>query len=60
MSPAEYIAVEFDFFEIFNKDPQKLKKDELRKEIKLESQEMVENLKGIIRKIIDVYEHEEI
>ncbi|MBT2571476.1 hypothetical protein [Planococcus sp. ISL-110] len=60
MSPAEYIAVEFDFFEIFNKDPQKLKKDELRKEIKLESQKMVEHLKEIIRKIIDVYEHEEI
>ena len=60
ISPVEYIAINSDFFEKFNKDPQKLKKDELRTEIKLQSQHLVEYLKQIIRKIIDVYEHEEI
>ncbi|WP_137744600.1 hypothetical protein [Robertmurraya siralis] len=60
MSPAEYIALHYDFFEIFNEDKQKLLKFELREEINLKSQEIIDELKGIIRKIVKTYEIEEI
>jgi hypothetical protein len=60
MKPAEYIALHYDFFEIFNTDEQKLLKFELREEIISKSQEIIEDLKGIIRRIVKTYETEEI
>ncbi|WP_210367872.1 hypothetical protein [Bacillus sp. REN3] len=60
MSPAEYIAIHYDFFETFNADEQKLLKYELREEIIFKSQEIIDDLKGIIRKIVKTYETEEI
>ncbi|CAH0309058.1 hypothetical protein SRABI96_04908 [Peribacillus sp. Bi96] len=60
MSPAEYMALNYDFFNIYNTDTQKLRKDELREEIILKSQEVIQDLKDVIRRIVLIYEVEEI
>lgn len=60
ISPAEYIALHYDFFEIFNSDSQIIKKIELKGEIIDKSQEIISDLKGIIKKIVKTYEVEEI
>jgi len=60
MSSAEYIALNYDFFKIFNADTQKVRKYELREEIIFKSQEVIEDLKEVIRKIVQIYEVEEI
>ncbi|MEK4533106.1 hypothetical protein [Solibacillus sp. FSL K6-1554] len=60
MSPAEYIALHYNFFEIFNSDIQITKKIELEEEIIDKSQELISDLKGIIKKIVKTYEVEEI
>ncbi|MDW0118613.1 hypothetical protein QTL97_16935 [Sporosarcina thermotolerans] len=60
MSPAEYMALNYDFFKIFNADTQKIRKYELREEIIFKSQEVIEDLKEVIRKIVQIYEVEEV
>lgn len=60
ISPAEYIALHYDFFEIFNSDSQIIKKIELKGEIIDKSQEIISDLKVIIKKIVKTYEVEEI
>lgn len=60
ISPTEYIALHYDFFEIFNSDSQLIKKIELKEEIIDKSQEIISDLKGIIKKIVKTYEVEEI
>lgn len=60
MSPAEYMALNYDFFKMYNTDSQKLKKYEYREEIIFKSQEVIEDLKEVIRKIVEAYEAEEV
>ncbi|WGT39277.1 hypothetical protein QH639_00125 [Lysinibacillus sp. 1 U-2021] len=60
MSLAEYIALHYDFFKIFNSDSQIIKKIELKEEIIEKSGEIISDLKGIIKKIVKTYEVEEI
>ncbi|PRS31715.1 hypothetical protein C6W19_21675 [Bacillus sp. RJGP41] len=60
MSPAEYIALNYDFFNLYNSDTQKLRKDQLREEIIFKSQEVIQDLKDVIRRIVQIYEVEEI
>lgn len=59
ISPAEYMALN-DFFKRFNADTQTINKNNLRKEIIENTQEIIKVLKEIIRKIVDRYEVEEI
>ena len=56
MLPEEYIAVHYDFFEMYNNDDRIKRKKELREEIIYTSQEIVQALKEIIEKIIKIYE----
>lgn len=60
MSPAEYIAYQYDFFEIFNKEEKIVKKYEMKEEITLLSQFIVHELKERIEKIVKTYEVEHI
>lgn len=60
MSSAEYMALNWDFYKIFNVDTEKLRKYELREEIIFKSQEVIEDLKVLIRKIVRIYEVEEV
>lgn len=59
ISPAEYMALN-DFFNRFNADIQTIKKNKLRKEIIENTHQIIKELKEIIRKIVDIYEVEEI
>lgn len=58
MLPEEYIALNYDFFEIYNNDERFKKKYQLHEEIICTSQAVVESLKEIIDQIIRVYEVE--
>lgn len=60
MSPEEYMAYQYDFFEIYNSDERIKLKYDLREDIIYKSQEIVEELKEIIEKIVRVYEVEQI
>lgn len=56
--PEEYIALHYDFFEIYNNDERIKKKYELREEIIYMSQAIVQSLKETIDQIIKIYEVE--
>ncbi|MDB2178136.1 hypothetical protein [Blautia wexlerae] len=58
--PEEYIALHYDFFEIYNNDERIKKKYELREEIIYMSQAIVQSLKETIDQIIKIYEAEEL
>ena len=58
MSPEEYIALHYDFFDIYNNDDRIKKKYELREEIIYTSQAIVQSLKDIINQIVKIYEVE--
>ena len=58
--PEEYIALHYDFFEIYNNDERIKKKYELREEIIYMSQAIVQSLKETIDQIIKIYESEEL
>lgn len=58
--PEEYIALHYDFFEIYNNDERIKKKYELREEIIYMSQAIVQFLKETIDQIIKIYEAEEL
>lgn len=58
MLPEEYMAYQYDFFEIYNADERIKQKYELREEIIYTSQAIIEKLKEIIGKIVRVYEVE--
>lgn len=60
MSPEEYIAYKYDFFEIFNKEERIVRKYKLKEEITLLSQFIVQKLKERIEKIVRIYEVEQI
>lgn len=60
MLPEEYIALHYDFFEIYNNDERIKKKYELREEIIYMSQAIVQSLKETIDQIIKIYEAEEL
>ena len=60
MSPAEYIALSYDFFKKYNADTQTLRKYELGEEIIAKFQDIIQDLKDVIRKIVCIYEVEEI
>lgn len=60
MRPAEYMALNYDFFKKFNADTQVLKKYVLKEDITYKSQDVLQELKEIIRKIVRIYEVEEI
>lgn len=60
MSPEEYMAYYYDFFDRYNNDERIKKKYELREEIVYTSQSLVEDLKVLIDKIVRIYEIEEI
>lgn len=56
--PEEYIALHYEFFEIYNNDERIKKKYELREEIIYTSQAIVQSLKETIDQIIKIYELE--
>jgi len=56
--PEEYIALHYEFFEIYNNDERIKKKYELREEIIYTSQAIVQSLKETIDQIIKIYEVE--
>lgn len=58
MLPEEYIALNYDFFDLYNNDERIKKKYELREEIIYTSQSIVQSLKETIDQIIKVYEVE--
>lgn len=58
MLPEEHMALQYDFFEIYNKDERIKKKYELREEIIYTSQAIVQSLKETIDQIIKIYEVE--
>ena len=58
--PEEYIALHYDFFELYNNDERIKKKYELREEIIYMSQAIVQSLKETIDQIIKIYEAEEL
>lgn len=60
MLPEEYMAYQYDFFEIYNADEKIKQKYELREEIIYTSQDIVEELKERIGKIVRVYEVEQV
>lgn len=60
MLPEEYMAYQYDFFEIYNDDESIKQKYELREEIIYTSQAVVEELKERIGKIVRVYEVEQV
>ena len=60
IAPEEYIAYQYDFFEEFNKNEKVLKKYEIKEEIILLSQSLVQELKERIEKIVKIYEVEQI
>lgn len=60
MLPEEYMAYNYDFFELYNSSKEIQRKYELREEIIYTSQGVVETLKEIIDKIVRVYEVEEV
>lgn len=60
MLPEEYIAYHYDFFELYNSNEKIKKKYELREEIIYTSQDIVEDLKETIDKIVRIYEVEKI
>lgn len=60
MPPEDYIAYQYDFFEIFNKEERIVKKYEIKEEIILLSQSIVQELKERIEKIVKTYEVEQI
>ncbi|MGF6990527.1 hypothetical protein M2150_001792 [Lachnospiraceae bacterium PM6-15] len=60
VSPEEYMAYRYDFFDIYNNSKKIKRKYELREEIIYCSQALIEELKEIIGKIVRVYEVEEI
>lgn len=60
MSPAEYMAYHYDFFQEYN-DNEKIKsKYKLQEEIIYTSQAIVQELKDIIEKIVRIYEVEKV
>lgn len=59
MLPEEYIALNFDFFEKYNKDDRIERKHFLREEIIYNTQAIVQELKEHIEKITKKYEFEE-
>lgn len=58
MLPEEYIALHYDFFDLYNNDERIKKKYELREEIIYTSQAIVQSLKETIDQIIKIYEVE--
>lgn len=58
MLPEEYMALNYDFFELYNNDERIKKKYELREEIIYTSQAIVQSLKETINQIIKIYEVE--
>lgn len=60
IKPAEYIALNYDFFNGFHTKSQTLRKYELRNEIIEKSIVITKDIKKIIRKIVRIYEIEEI
>ena len=58
MLPEEYIALHYDFFDLYNNDERIKKKYELREEIIYTSQAVVQSLKETIDQIIKIYEVE--
>lgn len=58
MLPEEYIALNYDFFDIYNNNDKIKNKYKLREEIIYTSQAITQNLKEIIYKIIENYEVE--
>lgn len=58
--PEEYIALHYDFFDVYNNDERIKRKYELREEIIYTSQSIVQTAKEIIEKIIKIYEVEEL
>lgn len=60
MSPEEYIAYNYDFFSLYNKNSEVKKKYELREEIIYSCQAIVQDLKDAIEKIVNKYEKEDI
>lgn len=58
--PSEYIAYNYDFFDSFNKAPKTIEKYQLREEIIELSQKIIEELEGIVEKIVCKYEKENI
>lgn len=58
MLPEEYIALHYDFFDLYNADERIKKKYELREEIIYTSQSIVQSLKETIDQIIKIYEVE--
>ena len=60
MLPEEYMALNYDFFEIYNNDERIKKKYELQEDIIYTSQSIIQSLKEIICQIVQKYEVEEI
>lgn len=60
MLPEEYIAYNYDFFDLYNKNEKIIKKYDLREEIIYSSQAIVEALKELIDKIVKIYEVENV
>lgn len=60
LNPAEYMAYKYDFFKLFNAEEKIIKKYELKEEITLLSQVIVQQLKERIEKIVKTYEVEQI
>lgn len=60
MLPEEYIALNYNFFQIYNADAHIIDKYNIREEIIYLSQSIIQNLKEIIEGIVKVYEVEQI
>lgn len=60
LSPEEYIALNYDFFQSFNSDQRIMNKYKLREEIVYQCQSVIQELKETIEKIVKVYEIEQI
>ena len=60
MTPEEYMAYYYDFFERFNQNEDIQKKYKVREDIIYSSQSIVQDLKDIIENIVKIYEVEQI
>lgn len=57
-APSEYIAYKHDFFKVFNDEEKVIEKYELREEIIVLTQSIVQKIKEKMRAIVDKYEKE--
>lgn len=60
LSPEEYIALNYDFFQKFNSDQRIMNKYKLREEIVYQCQSVIQELIETIEKIVKIYEVEQI